>query len=471
MSIDAAKIVATCRESFNKGCTRSYEQRKQLLESMLNFIKDHQQDMIDAMTKDLRKPRSEAMGMEISFAENEVIHALNHLKEWMKDEKTSKPMAMVGKDVYIKSEPVGVMLIIGAWNYPVQLILHPLIGAIMAGNTAVMKPSELSPATAAVFEKFLPKYLDKDCYTLVNGGIPETTALLAQRFDHILYTGSSPVAKIVMAAAAKHLTPVTLELGGKSPAFVDKDCNMYTVARRIAWGRFINSGQTCIAPDYVLLERETRDKFVEALKDAVKEFYGENPQDSKDFGRIINERHFKRVVSLLDSGKCVMGGQTDEKEKYVAPTVLVDVKPDDPVMTDEVFGPVLPIMTVSDVDEAVNFINSREKPLAMYVFSNKKQVVDSILNRTSSGGFTANDVLMHAAVDTLPFGGIGNSGMGGYHGKHSFDRFSHKRAVVIGDQSLESLLAVRYPPYTESKEGWLLWLMKKSRNRSRCTVM
>ncbi|XP_033102205.1 aldehyde dehydrogenase family 3 member A2-like isoform X2 [Anneissia japonica] len=469
--VDAAKVVATCRESFLKGNVKTYDQRKHHLECLLNFIKDHEKDMVDALKQDIRKPSTESIGFEIAFARNETINALNNLHEWMQKEKVEKPFLMVGKDVHIQSEPLGVVLIISAWNYPVQLILHPLIGAIAAGNTVVMKPSELSPATANVFEKYLHNYLDKDCFTVVKGGVPETTALLAQRFDHIMYTGGSNVAKIVMKAAAEHLTPVTLELGGKSPVYVDKDCDFYTVGRRITWGRYVNTGQTCIAPDYILVHRDVQDKLVSAIKDAVKEFYGENPKESKDYGRIVNDRHFKRLVKLLESGTVEMGGETDETEKYIAPTMLVDVKPDDPVMQEEVFGPILPIMKVGDVDEAVNFINSREKPLSMYAFSNNKKVVESVLHRTTSGGFTGNDVLMHAAVDSLPFGGIGNSGMGAYHGKHSFDAFSHKRAVVIGDQKLESLNAVRYPPYTEYKDGWLFWLMQKSPRKNRCSIM
>ncbi|XP_077867118.1 aldehyde dehydrogenase family 3 member A2-like [Saccoglossus kowalevskii] len=370
-------------------------------------------------------------------------------------------------DVYIKNEPYGVCLILGAWNYPIQLTLLPLVGVIAAGNTAVIKPSEVSANSADLVAKLIPKYLDKDCFSVICGGVKETTDLLEERFDYIMYTGGGNIAKIIMTAAAKHLTPVTLELGGKSPCFVDKNSDLTVAANRITWGKFANAGQTCIAPDYVMCEQSIQDQLVSKICQAIESFYGKNPKESKDYARIVNDRHFQRLTDLMKCGKIVIGGDTDESARYISPTVVTDVKHSDPVMEQEVFGPVLPIFTVDNVQDAINFINSREKPLALYVFSKDKSVIKNMIDNTSSGGACGNDVMMHAGVNTLPFGGVGGSGMGGYHGKFTFDTFSHKRSVLIKSQGLEKAnSSLRYPPYTEKQLDWMLWLMKKSPKRT-----
>uniref|UniRef100_H2ZTZ0 Aldehyde dehydrogenase family 3 member A2 n=1 Tax=Latimeria chalumnae TaxID=7897 RepID=H2ZTZ0_LATCH len=330
------------------------------------------------------------------------------------------------------------------------------------GNAVVLKPSEVSEHMAKILEELLPQYLDQDLYPVVNGGVLETTELLKQKFDHILYTGSSSVGKIVMEAAAKHLTPITLELGGKSPCYIDKDCDIDVACRRVTWGKFLNCGQTCIAPDYILCDKSIQGRAVEVIKETLKEFYGEDPKTSPDYERIINKHHFKRIFSLMEGSKVALGGETDEESCYIAPTVLTEVSPDSKVMQEEIFGPLLPIVNVSGVDEAIRFINQREKPLALYVFSHDKKVIKKMIAETSSGGVTANDVILHYIVSALPFGGVGNSGMGSYHGKHSFDTFSHRRSCLVKSLKMERMNKVRYPPASEDKVKWTrIFILKR----------
>ncbi|VDM55351.1 unnamed protein product [Angiostrongylus costaricensis] len=337
----------------------------------------------------------------------------------------------------IVREPLGVVLIISPWNYPIFLVILPLIPAIAAGNTVVIKPSEVAPHTAATFEKLFAKYFTPEFLTVVNGGPSETTELLKERFDHILYTGCPPIGKIVMTAAAKHLTPVTLELGGKCPVVVEDDTIMDLTARRIAWGKWANCGQTCLAPDYVLVSESTKPKLVEALRQSIAEFYGSDIKSSKDYSRIINKRHHDRISSLLDSSRGTIlfqGGDRDRDDLFIPP-VIIDVKRDDPFMKDEarffqIFGPVLPLLTIRDLNEAIDYINSGEKPLAAYIFTQSESKAQRFYNETSSGAVTINDLIPIITVDTLPFGGVGSSGMGRYRGKFGFDTFTHEKAVL-----------------------------------------
>jgi aldehyde dehydrogenase (NAD+) len=332
--------------------------------------------------------------------------------------------------------------------------VHPLAGALAAGNGAVVKPSEVAPATSALIARLLPRYLDPDCVAVVEGGVEETTELLAQRFDRILYTGNGVVGRIVMQAAVKHLTPVTLELGGKSPTFVDQSADLKTAARRIAWAKFYNCGQTCVAPDYALVHRHVYDAFLQALTAAVRELWGEDPRDSESYGRIINGHHHVRVMKLIESGgKTLMGGHGDAALRYIAPTLLTDVSSESAVMRDEIFGPVLPILKVDSVDDAVAFINAREKPLALYAFATDDAVIRTIVADTSAGGMLVNHAMLHLTVPGLPFGGVGESGMGAYHGKHSFETFSHRKAVHRRANWGEP--DFMYPPYSESKLSWI----------------
>lgn len=337
------------------------------------------------------------------------------------------PAALAKATASTVQDPLGVVLVIAPWNYPVQLLLAPVAGALAAGNTVVAKPSELAPATSAALARLLPEYLDGDTVTVVEGGIPETTALLAERFDHIFYTGNGTVGRIVMTAAARHLTPVTLELGGKSPVFVDRDTDLRTVAARLAAGKFLNAGQTCVAPDYVLTDPETAPALADALAAAVESLFGPDASAHPEYGRIVNERHFDRLVGLLGSGRTVTGGVHDRATKYIAPTVLADVAPDAPVMGEEIFGPVLPIVTVGGLDEAIAFINDRDKPLALYAFTQNPAVRERLLAETSSGGVGLGLPLAHLTVSDLPFGGVGESGMGNYHGRYSWRRSATAR--------------------------------------------
>eukprot|EP00004_Rigifila_ramosa_P018750 TRINITY_DN46_c0_g1_i6.p1 TRINITY_DN46_c0_g1~~TRINITY_DN46_c0_g1_i6.p1 ORF type:complete len:494 (-),score=111.77 TRINITY_DN46_c0_g1_i6:46-1344(-) len=395
---------------------------------------------------------------EIGIVMNDLSLAAKNLRDWMKPEKPSVPLINMLDKCQVIPEPKGVCLIIGAWNYPIQLTLLPLVGAIAAGNCAVLKPSEIAANTAKVIESLMD-YLDPKCFAVVNGGIPETQELLRQRWDHIFYTGAGPVGKIVMKAAAEHLASVTLELGGKSPVFVDSDVDIKNVGRRLAWGRFMNCGQTCIAPDYVLCPSKLIPPLVENMRAALIEFYGADPQKSADYGRIINGNHFRRLSALLTSGTVAIGGQTDAADNYIAPTVLTDVDVSSPVMQDEIFGPILPIVPMESITDAIKFVQQRPKPLALYVFTNNSAVADRVIKHTSSGSVVVNDVLMQAAVHTLPFGGTGPSGLGAYHGRESFVCFSHRRAVMKKPMGLEAVNDIRYPPYTEKKFQTLKWLL------------
>ncbi|MBJ7902447.1 aldehyde dehydrogenase family protein [Streptomyces sp. DSM 110735] len=426
-----ADTVARLRDTFRTGRTKSVEWRTGQLRRLRAMLTEHGDDLAAALHADLGKSATEAYRTEIDFTVREIDHTLEHLEEWLRPEPAPVP-AYLGADAtaWTQYDPLGVVLVIAPWNYPAQLLLAPMVGALASGNAVVAKPSELAPATSAALAELIPAYLDTDAVAVVEGGIPETTALLAERFDHIFYTGNGTVGRVVMRAAAEHLTPVTLELGGKSPAFVDRDTDLDVVADRLVRGKFLNAGQTCVAPDYVLTDPETAPALEAALVRAVEGVYGTDPAASPEYGRIVNERHFDRLSGLLDSGRVVVGGASDRKDKYIAPTVLADLAPEAPVMREEIFGPILPIVTVPDLDAAVDFINDRDKPLALYVFSDSATTRARIAAETSSGGLGHGLPLAHLTVSDLPFGGVGESGMGNYHGRYSLDTFSHRKAVL-----------------------------------------
>ncbi|KAI1902876.1 hypothetical protein AGOR_G00020820 [Albula goreensis] len=440
------EAVAAARAAFLSGRSRPLKFRVQQLKALRRLFTEHEGEIAAALKQDINKSQYDMQLYELIGIDSEIRLATDRLAEWAAPRPVEKNLLTLSDQVFIQPEPLGVVLIIGAWNYPWAVTIQPLIGAIAAGNAAVVKPSELSENSSRLMKELLPQYLDKEMYPVVTGGVPETQELLRLRFDHIFYTGNSTVGKLVMEAASRHLTPVTLELGGKSPCYIDKDCDITIACRRITWGKYTNCGQTCIAPDYILCEPSLQDRVVEEIRQALQEFYGNDPLTSPDYVRIINERHFKRVVGLMEGNEVAIGGTTDQSQRYIAPTVLRDVKPDAKVMQEEIFGPLLPIVTVSGLDEAIRFINEREKPLALYVFSSSSRVVKRMIAETSSGGVTANDVLMHYTVPSLPFGGVGNSGMGRYHGKHTFDQLSHLRACLVKPLALEGLNAMRYPP-------------------------
>ncbi|HNJ96896.1 MAG TPA: aldehyde dehydrogenase family protein [Ilumatobacteraceae bacterium] len=449
---DIAPKVATARVAYAAGTTRPYAWRKDTLDRMADLLRKHEQKLLDALAADFGKPAFEAWFTEIAFVLNDIAHTQAHLRGWMQPEKVYTPLAYKPSKSFVVPEPVGVVCVIAPWNYPVQLLLSPMVAAIAAGNAVVAKPSELAPHASAALAALINEMGDP-AITVVEGGVAETTELLAQRFDHIIYTGNGRVARIVMRAAAENLTPVTLELGGKTPAIVSRNANIEVAGRRIAWGKFVNAGQTCIAPDYVLVEESVHDQLIEAIDKSIKSFYGDEPSQSADFTRIVNSPHFHRLEKLLDSGKVAIGGTTDVDTRYIAPTVLVDVKPDDPVMGEEIFGPILPVLKVGSLQAAVDFVNDRsaegDKPLALYSFSDNAADNDLVVGGATSGGACVNGTLYHVANLNLPFGGVGESGMGAYHGKAGFDTFSHRRAVHTRSTKLDP--AMTYPPYTDKK--------------------
>nr|CAH7714307.1 unnamed protein product [Callosobruchus chinensis] len=468
VSKNPQEIITQLRNTFNSGKTKPLGYRIKQLKAFKCMIEENIEEITKCLYTDLHKSKFETIIMETDFIVNEIKYCLSHIHEWTKREKPDKIMANILDSVYIVHDPYGVVLIMGAWNYPLQLTLLPVIGAIAAGNCVVIKPSEISPATSKFIADYVPKYLDSEAVHVYEGGIPETTELLKQRFDYIFYTGCTAVGKIVQSAASKHLTPHTLELGGKSPVFIDSTVDVETAARRVMWGKCANAGQTCVAPDYVLCTRDTADKFVSAANKAIKEFFGEDPKRSEDFGRIVNDKHFARIATLMRGCNIAVGGQTDSTERYIAPTIIVDVKPTDPIMQDEIFGPLLPIVYVESAYDAISFINQREKPLALYIFSNDSKLVDTFMISTSAGGMTVNDVVMHLTVPSLPFGGVGQSGMGSYHGKASYDTFTHRKSVLHKDLFIlgEKLGAARYPPSSVGKMKYLQFMLNPNLSMS-----
>lgn len=442
----AAEHLQRQRAYFETGETRPYAFRARQLAALRAAIVAHEQAFTESLARDLRKAATEAYATEIGFTLAEIDHVAGHLKSWMKPRRTMPSLVVLPGSTRIHPEPLGVSLILGAWNYPMQLVLAPLIGAIAAGCCATIKPSELSPATAQVVADLVAKTFDPKYVHVVLGGVQESEELLKHRWDQIFFTGSPAVGRIVAQAAAKHLTPVVLELGGKSPCIVDEDVDVDVAARRIAWGKFINAGQTCVAPDYLLVHEAVKDRLVTAIAREVTRFYGEDPKQSPDFPRIVNDRHFTRLEGYLKHGTVACGGQCDAAERYIAPTVLTDVKPDCATMQDELFGPILPVLTWRTLDEAIRFVRDREKPLALYFFTRDDDRADRVVEETSAGGVVINDVAMHLGAPSLPFGGVGMSGNGRYHGRYSFEAFSHQKAVLRKPFQLD--VPIRYPPYT-----------------------
>jgi aldehyde dehydrogenase (NAD+) len=444
-------LVASLRARFDSGETRPIEWRLDQLKKLESVLRDNEAALSAALGADLRKPEIEGYMMDIGVVATEIAEMRKKLKSWMKPQRTATPIAIQPAKSFIVREPLGVVLIIAPWNYPVQLAMAPLAAALAAGNVAVVKPSEMTPHTSGVLSKLIAQTFAPDVVACVEGGVQETTALLAERFDHIFYTGNGRVGRVVMQAAAKHLTPVTLELGGKSPCIVDAECDLEVAARRIAWGKFVNCGQTCVAPDYVLVHPSREEELVKLLAKNIREFYGDDPQRSPDLARIVSDQHVDRLAKLMESGTATVGGQVDRADRYIAPTILQNVSPESPVMQDEIFGPILPILPVANIDDAIRFVNQREKPLALYVFTSRQEVEDAVLARTSAGGVSVNTVVWHVGNFHLPFGGVGESGMGAYHGRHGFETFSHHKSVLKKSTKVDPKLA--YPPYTRFKKA------------------
>ncbi|MBD0692339.1 aldehyde dehydrogenase [Streptomyces sp. CBMA123] len=430
LATDAATVVKRLRATFRSGRTKPLDWRLGQLRALRALLTEQSDAFLAALAADLGKGPVEAYRTEVAFTLNELDHTVRHLEEWLRPAAAAVPDAFLPAQARVVRDPLGVVLVIAPWNYPLQLALAPLVGALAAGNTAVVKPSELAPATSAALARLLPRYLDRHAVAVVEGAVPETTALLEQRFDHVFYTGNGAVGRIVMAAAAKHLTPVTLELGGKSPVVVEPGVDLAVTAQRIVRGKFLNAGQTCVAPDYVLAVGDTAAPLAAELAAAVRAAHGEDPAGDPEYGRIVNERHFDRLTALLGEGRTVTGGDHDRAGRYLAPTVLADVPPTAPVMQEEIFGPILPIVTVPDLDAAIDFVNERDKPLALYAFTESERTKQRLAEETSSGALVFGLPVSHLAVPELPFGGVGESGMGRYHGAYSIDTFSHLKAVL-----------------------------------------
>ncbi|PKY37626.1 aldehyde dehydrogenase 3 family, member D1 [Rhizophagus irregularis] len=455
------QIIEELQSSFSNNLTRPLNYRKKQLEQLYNLLDENEQEFCEALYNDLHKHKTESLLGEINMIKQDCLDAIEHLDEWTSPEYVEVGLAHKLNRCHIRKDPVGLVLIVGAWNYPFYLILLPLVGAIAAGCTAIIKPSELAINTATTIDALLPKYLDQKAYKCINGGETEMTKLLKYKFDHIFFTGSGAIGKKIMLAASKHLTPVTLELGGKSPVILDENINFSVTAKRLIWAKSFNSGQTCIAPDYILCTKKTQKALLKEIPKALKDQFGDDIQKSPDYARIINQRHFDRLAKLLEKtqGNIVVGGKIDRDDLFIEPTFVENVPKNDRLMEDEIFGPIFPIVTVDNIEEAVNFINEKEYPLSLYPFSNDNSTIQYILNNTRSGGVTVNDCLIHATVPTLPFGGTGASGMGAYHGRKSFEVFTHKRSVLTSPFFSEKLLEGRYAPYKETNYNILNWLL------------
>ncbi len=449
------KIIKSQQEFFYSNTTKPISFRKKQLKKFLKLLKDNEEELNKAIYKDFKKSAFENYATELSLLYAELSHSIKKLPVWSKRNYVTTNLANLPGSSFIMPEPLGNTLIIGAWNYPYLLTLHPAISAMAAGNTMILKPSELAMNTSKLMAELINNNFDSNYFHVIEGGVPETTELLKLKFDKIFYTGSTAVGKIMMKAAAEHLTPVVLELGGKSPAIITKGASLKMAAKRIVWGKFLNGGQTCVAPDYLMVDKTIKPKLIEEIKKQIEKIHGNDAQKSEAFVRIINPRHFKRLEKLLNKQKIIFGGQTDENDLYISPTLMDNVSWEDAVMQEEIFGPILPILEYEDMDDAIKQIKQKPKPLALYLFTNCYKIRDRVFNEISFGGGALNDTIMHLANPNLPFGGVGNSGTGNYHGKYGFDIFSHHKSIIQKANWFEPFM--KYPPYNSFK----LKLLKK----------
>ncbi len=441
----AASVLAAQRQFFATGKTKSLDFRLQQLHRLKAAILERQAAIVEAAKVDLGRPEYEGY-FEIGVL-MELNYILKRLKSWVKPRPAGMPLSQWPGHAWVQPEPLGSVLIIGPWNYPFQLLISPLLGAIAAGNCAILKPSEIAPATSRVVAELVTSTFDSHYVAVFEGGVETAQSLLAEKFDHIFFTGGTRVGQIVMESAAKQLTPVTLELGGKSPCIVDQNVKLDVAAKRIIWGKFVNAGQTCVAPDYLLVHEAVKPALLDAMKGAIAEFFGDDPAQSPDLARLVSDRQFDRVAHFLEGQDVVVGGQINRETRYIAPTILDNVGWDAPVMQEEIFGPVLPVLTYQEIDKAIAAINARPKPLALYLFTRDQALQDHVLSSTSSGGVCLNDVFLQVSIWGLPFGGVGDSGIGAYHGKTSFETFSHLKSVLKKPFWLD--LDWRYAPYAE----------------------
>jgi len=439
------ELLDSQRQFFKTEKTRDITFLKSLLKSLRKEIINNEEAIYEVLEKDFKKSRFETYLSEIGIVLSELDLAIKNIHKWSKPKRVFPSILNFPSSDYIYSEPYGTTLIIGPWNYPFQLAIAPMVAAITAGNTVIIKPSELTPHTSQLVADIISKIFQKEHVTVVQGGIPETTELLAQKWDYIFFTGSVPVGKIVAKAAAEHMTPVTLELGGKNPCIIDETVNLKLTARRLVWGKFLNAGQTCIAPDYLLVKPEIKQALIEHLISEIEKAYTETPQNSLDYPRIINAKNLNRLTKMLDDSTIVYGGQSDTSDNYLSPTLIDEPDLDSEVMKDEIFGPILPILTYNTDDDLKAIINTYEKPLAFYVFSNKSNYAKQLMRQYSFGGGTINDTMIHFGNHRLPFGGVGDSGIGAYHGRLGYHTFSHQKAVVKKGNWLD--IPMRYAPY------------------------
>ncbi|OSB18249.1 aldehyde dehydrogenase [Clostridium sporogenes] len=430
---------------FEKGYTKDINFRIEALKKLKHNIKMNETNIFKALKIDLNKSEFETFITEIGIVYDEINGAIKNIKKWSKSKKVKTSITNFLASSYIYNEPYGVALIMAPWNYPFQLIMAPLVGAISAGNCVLLKPSELAVETEKIIVKIIKETFSDEYIGVVTGGVKESEALLKEKFDYIFYTGGINVGKIVMRAAAEHLTPMTLELGGKSPCIVDKDANIDLAARRIAWGKFLNAGQTCVAPDYLVVHRNIKEKLISSIENYIIEFFGENAFESEEYPRIINERHFKRLEGYLKEGKIISGGKTDISNLYIEPTIIEEINFKNRIMEEEIFGPIFPVIEFEGMDEVIDIIKNNPKPLALYYFSEDKEKQEFIIKNISFGGGCINDTIMHLSTSTLPFGGVGSSGMGSYHGRTSFETFSHKKSILKKSNLVD--IKIRYAPF------------------------
>ncbi|MAB66495.1 MAG: aldehyde dehydrogenase family protein [Bacteroidetes bacterium] len=446
------------KKFFQTGKTKEIAYRIAQLKKLKQLLIDNEQLLIEEVHKDFQKSAFETYVTEIGLVITDINFTLKNIESWTKQQSVSTPIVNFPSKNFIITEPYGSALIIAPWNYPILLSLQPIVGAIAAGNTVILKPSELTPNTSSALEKLLSETFEPEFLKVLLGGVEESSVLVKMDFDYIFFTGSTRVGKIIMREAAERLTPLTLELGGKSPCIVDKTANLEISAKRIAWGKFVNAGQTCVAPDYLLVEESIEDELLIHLKNSIHQLYGNEPKESPDFPRIINDAHFDRLAALMSDGETVIGGESDKEERYIAPTILNNISLEDKIMQDEIFGPILPILTYTSVEECIKIINARPRPLALYVFTSDQRLEDRILNTVSFGGGAVNDTIAQLGNHHLSFGGVGASGFGSYHGKSSFDAFSHQKSVM--KKPFWPDVPIRYAPYDDLKLGLVKKVLK-----------
>lgn len=483
------EVLDKARCAFASGITKNIIFRREQLKQLYKLLDDNEAEFVEALKKDLEKPRFESVMTEVDFVLNDIRSALNNLTSWTNPKPVSKCFVTLVDSNYIYYEPYGVVLILGAWNYPIQLAFSPLVGAIAAGNACLIKPSEVAPATASLIQKLMPIYLNKEAYSCILGdGVCAQAIVASPKIDYVFFTGSSEIGRVIYQTASANLTPCTLEMGGKSPVYVDEltyldkksgklnEALFETTVRRILWGKYLNTGQTCVAPDYVLCTRLIADRFMKVAVKIIQQFYGDSPIKNQDYGRIVSARHYQRLTSMLKAqltqrrdqtgDLTVIGGDfrlDSQNNYYIEPTVVVCSSFAEPLMKSEIFGPILPIVPVLDESEAISLINSRDKPLSMYIFSKRQKLIDRFQLETSSGSICVNDTVLHLVAEALPFGGVGKSGIGAYHGKHSFKTFSHQKSVLHRgfNPIIEWVAKKRYPPYSENHLKRMLRLLKR----------